>query len=170
MKKLLTISLALTLPNFTILPAFTQSLPTPPPAPQPSGNPVPGGTHLRETAIPILREIGSDAAVEILQTISGTRSPVKKVAFSDGEWIISITENKDDLIYSEVNLKTRSSLTLRGASISTDGLHQLYHWNNGDYRYQVTWQPSEPQVIRLQVFDGSGKELLNRLLNKVISD
>lgn len=170
MKKLLTISLALTLPNFAILPAFTQSLPTPPPAPQPSGNPVPGGTHLRENAIQILREIGSDAAIEILQTISGTRSTIKKVAFSDGEWIVVITENRDDLIYYEVNLKTRSSLTLRGASISTDGSRQLYRWNNDDSRYQVTWQPNDPQVIRLQVFDGSGKELINRLLNKVRAD
>ncbi len=62
------------------------------------------------------------------------------------------------------NNRKGDSIRLRGATVSGNSQRHIYTWTNGDFRYQVAWQPSDPEVIRLQVFDGSGRELLNRLL------
>ncbi|GAB4175773.1 MAG: hypothetical protein Fur006_06450 [Coleofasciculaceae cyanobacterium] len=127
----------------------------------------------RNAIIQILTEIGSRAASEaakegvkeLIRRLSEPRPDVKRAAFTDNEWLVAIGQNGDDFSYYGVNLRTRSSLTLRGARVSANSQRQVYTWNNGDYRYQVAWQPSDPQVIRLQVFNGR-KELLNRLLYK----
>ena len=130
----------------------------------------------RNAIIQILTEIGSRAASEaakegvqelirrMSEPRSAPRSDVKRAAFTDNEWLVAIGQNGDDFSYYGVNLRTRNSLTLRGARVSANSQRQVYTWNNGDYRYQVAWQPSEPQIIRLQVFDGRGREVLNRLL------
>jgi len=124
----------------------------------------------RNAAIQILTGIGSEAAREILRIMlqprPEPRPDAKRAAFTDNEWLVAIGQNGDDLSYYGVNLRTRDSLTLRGARVSANSQRQVYTWNNGDYRYQVAWQPGDPEVIRLQVFDESGRELLNRLLYK----
>ncbi len=111
--------------------------------------------------------MATEAAQKLLEMIleprpESPRAQASGTAFSDGEWLVAISNNGND--YYGVNLKTRNSLTLRGARVSANSQRQVYTWNNGDYRYQVAWQPSDPGVIRLQVFDGRGKERLNRLL------
>lgn len=114
----------------------------------------------------ILTEIGSEAARELLRVMLAprpSRPEVRRVAFTDGEWLVAISEDGNDLGYYGVNLNTRDSLTLRGASVSTTNQRQVYTWNNGNYRYQVAWRPNDPQVVRLQVFNGRN-EILNRLL------
>lgn len=107
----------------------------------------------------------SGAVQELLNRMSAPRPDARRAAFTDNEWLVAIGQNGDDFSYYGVNLKTRNSLTLRGARVSANSQRQVYTWNNGDYRYQVAWQPSDPKVIRLQVFGGR-KELLNRLLYK----
>ena len=84
--------------------------------------------------------------------------------FADGEWQVVIGYDGNALSYYGSNLRTGNSLKLRGAKVSGNSQRHIYTWTNGDFRYQVAWQPSEPQVIRLQVFDGSGREVMNRLL------
>ncbi|MBD2315122.1 hypothetical protein H6G20_25990 [Desertifilum sp. FACHB-1129] len=91
------------------------------------------------------------------------RHQERRAAFTDGEWLVAVGKNGDDFIYYGVNLETRDSITLRRAAVSANSQRQVYAWNNGNYRYQVAWRPSDPKVIRLQVFDGT-RELLNRLL------
>lgn len=131
----------------------------------------------RNAVIQILTEIGSRAASEaakegvqeLIRRMSEprreSRPDARRAAFTDNEWLVAIGQNGDDFSYYGVNLRTRNSLTLRGAKVSANSQRQVYTWNNGDYRYQVAWQPSDPNVIRLQVFGGR-KELLNRLLYK----
>ena len=84
--------------------------------------------------------------------------------YTDSVWQVTIDKNRDDFSYYGVNLRTGDSLTLRGAKVSGNSQRHIYTWTNGDFRYQVAWQPSEPQIIRLQVFDERGREVLNRLL------
>jgi hypothetical protein len=95
-------------------------------------------------------------------------SETKRAAFTDGEWLVAIGKNGDDFRYYGVNLKTRDSITLGGAIVSANSQRQIYDWNNGDTRYRITSRSSDPQSIRLQVFEGKGKELLNRILHKRI--
>lgn len=78
---------------------------------------------------------------------------------------MAIDQNGNDLTYYGVNLKTRDSLPLRGGTVSGNSQREVYSWNNSDYRYQLAWQPSDPQFIRLQVFNGR-EELLNRILHQ----
>jgi len=112
----------------------------------------------------VLTEIGSEAAREILRLMFAPRPEARRAAYTDGEWLVAIGKNGDDFNYYGVNLETRDSITIRGAIVSANSQRQVYAWYNGDYRYQVAWQPSDPQVIRLQVFEGRDRELLNRLL------
>ena len=85
--------------------------------------------------------------------------------FSDGvEWLVTIGYDGNALSYYGENMITGDSIRLRGATVSGNSQRHVYTWTNGNIRYQVAWQPSDPQVIRLQVFDGRGRELLNRLL------
>jgi hypothetical protein len=117
-----------------------------------------------------LAGLGTEAAKELIRIMSAprpdaSRNNAKSVAFTDDEWLVAIAPNGNDLTYYGVNLKTRDSLSLRGGSFSDSSQLKVYSWNNGDYRYQLSWKPSDSQVIRLQVFNGQ-EELLNRLLRQ----
>jgi len=84
--------------------------------------------------------------------------------YSDGEWSVTIGYNNNAFSYYGENLRTGDSINLRGARVSGNNQRRIYTWRNGDFRYQVAWQPSDPGVIRVQVFNGRGRETLNRLL------
>lgn len=117
-----------------------------------------------------LTGLGTEAAKVLISIMSESRpdpsrTNAKRVAFTDDEWLVAIDQNGNDLTYYGVNLKTRDSLSLRGGSFSDSSQIKVYSWNNGDYRYQLAWQPSDSQVIRLQVFNGQ-EELLNRILRQ----
>jgi hypothetical protein len=119
-------------------------------------------------------EATASAAIQGLKSIFLAPGPqikkpgpvTKRAAFTDGEWLVAIGKNGDDFRYYGVNLNTRDSITLGGAIVSANSQRQIYDWNNGDTRYRITWRASDPQSIRLQVFEGKGKELLNRILHK----
>ncbi|MCA1992183.1 MAG: hypothetical protein LDL41_09085 [Coleofasciculus sp. S288] len=84
--------------------------------------------------------------------------------YSDGEWSVTIGYNNNALSYYGENLRTGDRLSLRGARVSGNNQRRIYTWTNADVRYQVAWQPRDPGVIRVQVFNGRGREILNRLL------
>lgn len=73
--------------------------------------------------------------------------------FVDEEWQVIISYDGNALSYHGSN-RTGDSITLRGGTVSGNSQRHIYTWTNGDFRYQVAWQPSDPDVIRLQVFDG----------------
>lgn len=84
--------------------------------------------------------------------------------FVDDEWQVIIGYDGNALSYYGSNHRTGNSIRLRGGRVSGNRQRHIYTWTNGDFRYQVAWRPSDPEVIRLQVFDGRGRELLNRIL------
>ena len=86
--------------------------------------------------------------------------------FQDSEWSVTISYNRNTLNYYGRNLRTGNGLSLRGATVGGNSQHRIYTWSNGDHRYQVTWQTSDPDFIRLQVLDPRGRVVLNRLLSR----
>jgi hypothetical protein len=84
--------------------------------------------------------------------------------FTDDEWRVTIGYDGNDFSYYGENRITGDSIRLRGATVSGNSQRRILNWTNGDFLYQVAFQPRDPQVIRLQVFDGSGRAVLNRLL------
>ncbi len=89
--------------------------------------------------------------------------------FQDDKWSITVSDVKGNLHYRGEELSTGESLHLTDGSVSNvsgDSQRKICTWNNGAYRYQVIWQPQNPNLIRLQVSSPNG-EILNRLLEKV---
>lgn len=84
--------------------------------------------------------------------------------FMDDTWSVSLSFENNSYFYRGKNMKTGASLLLSGATTSGNNQRRIYTWRNGPNRYQVAWQPSDPGVIRVQVFAANGKEILNRLL------
>jgi hypothetical protein len=86
--------------------------------------------------------------------------------FEDSQWAVTLQYTNNALTYIGSNKRTGDYLELRGARVSGNAQRRLYIWRNGDYTYQVAWRPSDSGYIRLQVFDGRGREILNRLLSR----
>jgi hypothetical protein len=106
-------------------------------------------------------------------TISFTTIPSSVMAapknpdgfYMDRDWGVSLEFKGGTYHYRGTNNHTGKALELAGASVSNTPTRRIYTWNNGGTRYRVTWQPKDPDVIRLQVIESNGKERLNRLLN-----
>jgi hypothetical protein len=86
-------------------------------------------------------------------------------SFKDEKWLISLSDENDGFHYRGEELATGESLHLTGAIVSGNSQRKIYTWNNGGYRYQIIWQPQNPNFIRLIVSASNG-EILNRLLRK----
>jgi serine/threonine protein kinase len=87
-------------------------------------------------------------------------------SFQDDTWQVSIVNNGGTLDYQGRNLKTGDALNLSGATVAEDGDRKIYTWSNGAYQYRVSWRPSDPETIRLQVITPEGDEALNSLLTQ----
>jgi hypothetical protein len=90
--------------------------------------------------------------------------------FRDREWEIEISYAHNSYRYNGYNLRSESSIELSGATVSRDRQRKFYTWNNGGTRYRVTWNPQDPDFIRVQVKTPNGKEILNRLLPRLRGD
>lgn len=117
-----------------------------------------------DTITEALKLLNSPAAQQILLTINTPKSQ-EFPAFSDGEWLVTFKENGNDLIYYGANVQTKADIVLRNVTIQGNQQRRVFSWNNGDYTYQVAYQPSDPDFLRLQVFEGS-ELLLDRLLRR----
>lgn len=85
--------------------------------------------------------------------------------FQNDKWLISLRLENNQLTYTGRSRAGGKSLNLKSSSISGNNKRKIFTWNNGNYRYQVIWQPNDPNTIRLKVLN-SGRELLNELLSK----
>lgn len=117
---------------------------------------------------PFLQGLGSEVGRVMLDTILNPQDNAF-AAFADDEWLVTISENEDDLIYYGVNLETENYIIIQGVTEQGNNQRRVLSWNNGNYRYQVAYQPNDPGVIRLQVFERE-EELLNRLLYRYQPD
>ncbi|HIK40666.1 hypothetical protein [Thermoleptolyngbya sp. M55_K2018_002] len=87
--------------------------------------------------------------------------------YASDRWFISIWFEGGSLQYQGIDRSNQATLRLAGAAVSGDSSRRVYTWRNGDYRYQVSWRPSDPGFIRLQVFHPNGRELVNSLLQEI---
>jgi hypothetical protein len=121
--------------------------------------------NLKAIALATILGLSAPAIGDVVLSTHAVAQPNAPLSmYSDGEWSVTIDYNENAFSYHATNTRTGDTLNLRGAKVSGDSQRRIYTWNNGDYRYQVAWQPSDPGVIRLQVFDGGEREILNRLL------
>ncbi|AFZ47322.1 hypothetical protein Cyast_1357 [Cyanobacterium stanieri PCC 7202] len=86
--------------------------------------------------------------------------------FSDNTWIVTLGYYNNSHYYEGYNRNTGDSIYLSGATIGGNNQRRTYTWNNSGYRYQVAWQPADPNLIRLQVYHPNGRVILNRLLSR----
>ena len=87
--------------------------------------------------------------------------------FQDGTWSVDVRFSGGTHTYYGENRRTGDSVYLSGASVTGSGGRRVYTWNNAGTRYQIAWQPSDPNTVRLRVIGSNGRELLNRLLYRV---
>ncbi|TAF08726.1 MAG: hypothetical protein EAZ77_06520 [Nostocales cyanobacterium] len=86
--------------------------------------------------------------------------------FSDKEWNVSLSFSNNVYYYYGENRKSNNNISLSGAVASGNKQRQVYTWNNNGLKYQVTWRPSDPNFIRVEVIKPNGKVILNRVLKK----
>ncbi|HLP90444.1 MAG TPA: hypothetical protein VK184_17895 [Nostocaceae cyanobacterium] len=84
--------------------------------------------------------------------------------FIDRDWSVSLSYSNNAYYYYGQNRNNGSNISLAGARASGNRQRQVYTWNNNGTRYQVTWRPSDPNFIRVQVVTPNGRVILNRLL------
>ncbi len=85
--------------------------------------------------------------------------------FIDGnqEWVVRLYMNQSgSYIYEGENTKTGSKLNLKNPTTSREEQAYIYTFKNGQYRYQVIYNPANSKAIALYVFDPNGKVILTR--------
>ncbi len=110
-------------------------------------------------SVPTIAVVGV-APVAIAQT-----SP--NGVFQDGTWRVEVRYSGGTHTYYGENRNSGDGIYLSGAAVSGNSARRVYTWNNGGTRYQVSWQPGDPDTIRLQVFASNGRSLMNRLLSRI---
>jgi hypothetical protein len=123
--------------------------------------------NLKAIALAAILGLSAPAIADVAinaPALAQARTPIGM--FQDNEWAITIGYSNNAFNYYARNLRTGSSLRLRGAKVGGDNQRRVYTWSNGAHQYQVAWRPSDPNFIRLQVVDPKGKLALNRLLGR----
>jgi hypothetical protein len=86
--------------------------------------------------------------------------------FLNDSWRVSLSGDGESYQYLGVNLESGDELRLSDGNPSGTTEEKSIIWLNGDYKYQISWLPSDLNLIRLQVFSPSNEELLNETLTK----
>ncbi|BAZ81431.1 hypothetical protein PN497_25165 [Sphaerospermopsis kisseleviana CS-549] len=91
--------------------------------------------------------------------------------FADKDWEVSLSFDNNVYYYYGENRRNRNSnINLSGAVTSGTNDRQVYTGNNNGMKYRVTWRPSDPNFIRLEVVNPGGKVILNRILQAINYD
>ncbi|MBD2145350.1 hypothetical protein [Sphaerospermopsis sp. FACHB-1194] len=91
--------------------------------------------------------------------------------FADKDWEVSLSFDNNVYYYYGKNRRNRNSyISLSGAVTSGTNDRQVYTWNNNGMKYRVTWRPSDPNFIRLQVINPRSQVILNRVLQAINYD
>jgi hypothetical protein len=125
-------------------------------------------TNVRAIALATILGISAPTLIDTAIGVSAVAAfPVFPTGdFSDGNWMITLYYDNNVRHYHGWNLKTGDTISLSGGTVSGDSRRWVYSWLNDDYIYEVSWRPSDPNIIRLQVFDPNGKTIVNRLMTK----
>ena len=87
-------------------------------------------------------------------------------SFSNESWSAVLTYENNTYRYKGEYIPKGTHIELVGASASGTHDRQVYTWLNNGLKYQVTWRPSDPDTIRVQVITSTGKVNLNTLLTR----
>ncbi|WP_143596820.1 hypothetical protein [Synechococcus sp. BDU 130192] len=98
--------------------------------------------------------------------VSNCNFPQRGGVFQNTQWEVAIYPWEETYFYKGRNRQTGDSLFLGNVDVSGTKQRMHFTFRNGNYRYIVTIRPSDPNVIRLEVYQGS-RALLNQLLYKV---
>ncbi len=115
-----------------------------------------------KTAIASASAFSQHHSTSVTEQIAQIYAPTG--TFQSSDWYVSISYSNNTLVYYGEEKGTSNWIQISGASISGSSDRRVYTWNNGGYLYQVAWRPSDPNVIRVQVFTPSGREILNQLM------
>lgn len=86
--------------------------------------------------------------------------------FQNDAWEVVVLSYEAELSYRGKNRNTGASIILNKAIVSGTKERSQFIFRNGDVRYIVTIRPSDPNVIRLEVYQGN-QILLNQLLSRI---
>lgn len=113
-------------------------------------------------------------SLPMITDIAVQSQAVANLAFPEGEffngqvqsntWSLTLWEDKGKYYYKNLNLKTGKKICLVGAKASGSKARPVFTWTNAKYKYRVSWQTVEPDVVRLQVINPSEQLILNELL------
>lgn len=81
-------------------------------------------------------------------------------------WHLTLLKRNNTYYFHNLDLKTNQKFCLVRAVVSGTKNRPVFSWRDGTKTYRVAWQPSEPDVIRLQITNSSGKLMMNQLLNR----
>jgi hypothetical protein len=123
--------------------------------------------NVKAIALATLLGLSAPAIADItLDRTAIAQSSMPYGTFEDDTWAVSVNYQNNSFSYYGENKRTGDNIYLSGATVSGNGQRRIYTWQNGNYRYQVAWRPSDPDYMRVQVFDGRGRQILNRLLSR----
>ncbi len=86
--------------------------------------------------------------------------------FKGNRWLLDLSYENNVYHYKGTEISTGESLRLTNPQVSGNNNRKIYTWKNGQYKYQVIWQPGDPDFVRLQVFVPNGKKLVDDMLEK----
>ncbi|NET01343.1 MAG: hypothetical protein F6K62_12460 [Sphaerospermopsis sp. SIO1G2] len=91
--------------------------------------------------------------------------------FASKDWKVSVSYSNNVYYYYGENRRYRDSyISLSGAVTSGNNARQIYTWNNNGMKYRITWRPSDPNFVRLEVINPRGRVILNQILESVPED
>lgn len=123
--------------------------------------------NIKAVALVTLLGLSTPAILEIANPQSAiAQASVPAGTFQDSTWAVNVSYSNNSIAYYGENKRTGDNIYLSGATVGGNAQRRVYTWQNGNYRYQVAWRPSDPDYIRVQVFDGRGRQIFNRLLNR----
>ena len=87
--------------------------------------------------------------------------------FQNGRWRVRFGQwEPAAFLYRGTDRRTGSSIELIDDDVRGTTDRPQYRFHNGNTIYQVTFRPSDPNTIRLEVFQ-NGRRILNQLLNRI---
>lgn len=90
--------------------------------------------------------------------------PIIRGTFSNANWKVRIGAYEPAAyVYVGTDLRTGRSVDLMGMDVHGTTDRPQYRFHNGDVTYAVAFRYSDPNTIRLQVYQGE-QEILNELL------
>jgi hypothetical protein len=123
--------------------------------------------NIKAVALATLIGLSTPAILEMANPQSAiAQASVPYGTFQDDTWAVNVSYANNTITYYGENKRTGDNIYLSGANVGGNAQRRVYTWQNGNYRYQVAWRPSDPNYIRVQVLDGRGRQILNRLLSR----